>query len=199
MFHVEHWASDGQEPMNRSQLEQAEHRKLRDLIAPDLRILFCGINPGRYSAAVGFHFAGPSNRFWPTMFTAGFTPRRLRPSEQAELLTLGFGITNLVSRTTASADLLTKQELLDGAEKLRRKVRRLRPKILAIVGLGAYRTAFAEPQAVCGLQDQVIGSTRVWLLPNPSGLNAHHPGPALVELFRALHHFAGTLVISHAE
>ena len=183
---------------SQEQLEQADHRKLRDLVAPGLCILFCGINPGRTSAAAGFHFAGPSNRFWPTMFAAGFTPRLLRPGEQAELLTLGFGITNLVSRTTARADLLTKQELLDGAETLRRKVRRLRPKVLAIVGLGAYRVAFANPQAVCGLQDQVIGSTRVWLLPNPSGLNAHHPGPALVELFRALHHFAGMLKISHA-
>lgn len=180
------------------QLEEAEQRKVRDLVAPGLRILFCGINPGRYTAATGYHFAGPGNRFWPTLYAAGFTPRLLQPAEQAELLGLGLGITNLVSRTTARADLVTRQELIDGAEALRRKVRRLRPRILAVVGLGAYRTAFADPHAACGLQDQVIGSTRVWLLPNPSGLNAHHQGAALVELFRALYHFAGTLEASHA-
>jgi TDG/mug DNA glycosylase family protein len=174
----------------RAQLEEAVHGRLRDLVAPDLKILFCGINPGRYSTAAGHHFAGPSNRFWPTMYAAGFTPRLLRPSEDAHLLQLGFGITNLVSRTTASADMLSKRELLEGAQILRRKVRRLGPDILAFVGLGAYRIAFGRPAAVCGLQDQAIGTTRVWLLPNPSGLNAHHQGPALVALFRALHQCA---------
>lgn len=180
-------------PANRpsdAQLKDALHRRLRDLVAPGLKVLFCGINPGRYSTATGHHFAGPGNRFWPTMHAAGFTPRRLRPFEDAELLTLGLGITNLVSRTTASADLLSKQELLDGAKSLRRKVRKLRPAILAVIGLGAYRTAFAEPTAVCGLQARVIGSTHVWLVPNPSGLNAHHQGAVLVALFRALHEFA---------
>jgi len=177
---------------SQQQLEDAEQRGVPDLISPGLQILFCGINPGRYTAATGYHFAGPGNRFWPTLHAAGFTPRLLQPAEQAELLPLGLGITNLVGRTTARADLVTRQELIDGAEGLRRKVRRLRPRILAVVGLGAYRTAFADPHAVCGLQDQVIGSTRVWLLPNPSGLNAHHQGAVLVELFRALHDFAGT-------
>lgn len=178
---------------SRRQLEEADHRRVRDLITPGLRILFCGINPGRHTAVTGYHFAGPGNRFWPTMYAAGFTPRLLSPGEQAELLALGLGITNLVSRTTARAELLTKQELIDGAKILRRKVRELRPKILAIVGLGAYRTAFSDPEAACGLQHQAINSTRIWLLPNPSGLNAHHSGPALVELFRALRSFAGTL------
>jgi double-stranded uracil-DNA glycosylase len=184
--------------LSRQQLEAAEHREIRDVVAPGLRILFCGINPGRYTAATGHHFAGPGNRFWPTLHAAGFTPRLLQPVEQAELLALGFGITNLVRRTTARADLLTTQELREGAKLLRRNVRRLRPEILAVVGLGAYRTAFAAPNAACGLQDQVIGSTRVWLLPNPSGLNAHHTGRELVELFRALHSFADTLGVSHA-
>ena len=162
-------------------------------MAADLKILFCGINPGRYSTATGHHFAGPGNRFWPAMFAAGFTPRLLSPFEDAQLLSLGLGVTNLVSRTTASADLLTKQELLDGAEILRRKVRRLRPRILAFVGLGAYRSAFASPKATCGLQEHAIGSSCVWLLPNPSGLNAHHQGKALVALFRALRHFSRAL------
>ena len=178
--------------VSQRQLEEAEHRRVPDVVAPGLRILFCGINPGRYTAVTGHHFAGPGNRFWPTLYAAGFTPRLLQPAEQAELLVLGLGITNLVGRPTARADLLTKQELLEGARLLHRKVRRLRPKVLAIVGLGAYRSAFNNPEAVCGLQDECIGSTQIWLLPNPSGLNAHHPGPALVELFRALHEFAGT-------
>lgn len=177
----------------RAQLEAAVHRSLRDLVAPDLKILFCGINPGRYSTAAGHHFAGPNNRFWPTLYAAGFTPRLLRPSEDAELLPLGYGITNLVPRTTATADLLTRQELLEGARCLHRKVRRLKPAILAVVGLGAYRTAFNRPAAACGLQDHVVEATRVWLLPNPSGLNAHHQGPALVALFRALRLFSGAV------
>ena len=175
------------------QLEQAVHRKVRDVTAPNLKVLFCGINPGRYSSATGHHFAGPSNRFWPTLHAAGFTPRRLSPFEDTQLLTLGLGITNLVSRITARANVLTNQELLQGADALRRKVRRFRPKILAVVGLGAYRIAFGDPKAVCGLQDESIGSTYVWLLPNPSGLNAHHQGPGLVALFRELHAFASGL------
>lgn len=201
-YHCRQWeyviVADQVRRFSPQQLEEAEQRKVRDLVAPGLRILFCGINPGRYTAATGYHFAGPGNRFWPTLYAAGFTPRLLQPAEQGELLRLGLGITNLVSRTTARADLVTRQELIDGAAVLRRKVRRLRPRILAVVGLGAYRTAFADPHAACGLQDQVIGSTRVWLLPNPSGLNAHHQGAALVELFRALYHFAGTLEASPA-
>jgi double-stranded uracil-DNA glycosylase len=171
----------------RAQLEAALHKRVRDLVAPGLKILFCGINPGRYSSAAGHHFAGPGNRFWPTLHAAGFTPRLLRPWEDEELLALGFGITNLVSRTTATADSLTKEELRGGAEILRRKVHRFQPRMLAVVGLGAYRTAFAAPDAVCGLQEQVVGPTQIWLLPNPSGLNAHHSGAALVELFRALY------------
>jgi TDG/mug DNA glycosylase family protein len=178
---------------SKQELEEAGHRKVRDLIAPDLQVLFCGINPGRYTAATGYHFAGPGNRFWPTMHAAGFTPRRLSPHEQGELLTLGFGITNLVDRPTARADLLGREEIIEGAGTLLRKVRRFRPRILAVVGLGAYRTAFAEPGATCGLQERAIGLTRIWLLPNPSGLNAHHPATALVELFRTLRHFASTL------
>lgn len=159
------------------------------MIGQGLTVLFCGINPGRYSAATGHHFAGPSNRFWGTLHAAGFTPRRLSPLEDGELLKLGLGITNLVSRATAKAAVLSDKELIDGARVLVRKVRRYRPKVLAIVGLGAYRSAFADREAACGLQARKIGSTRVWLLPNPSGLNAHHQGAALVALFRELRVF----------
>ncbi len=175
------------------QLRAAVTKKVPDLVAPDLEILFCGINPGLYTAATGHHFAGPGNRFWPTIHAAGFTPRLLHAFEEAELLPLGFGITNLCSRTTATADQLTKQELVAGGKALRRKVLKYSPKILAVVGLVAYRVAFERPKAVVGLQDDRIGSTYVWLLPNPSGLNAHHQDAALVELFAELRRFADSL------
>jgi double-stranded uracil-DNA glycosylase len=175
------------------QLRAATSKKVRDVIAADLQVLFCGINPGRYSAAVGHHFAGPSNRFWRTLHAAGFTPRRMSPLEDAKLLDLNLGITNLVARTTAKAALLSKQELQIGAKILVRKVRKFRPRVLAIVGLDAYRAAFGERHAACGLQQRRIGSTRVWLLPNPSGLNAHHQAATLTALFRQLRRFARKL------
>ncbi|HEU4735138.1 MAG TPA: G/U mismatch-specific DNA glycosylase [Kofleriaceae bacterium] len=177
----------------RAELDRSLRRRVPDVIGPRLQILFCGINPGRYSAALGHHFAGPSNRFWRTMHAAGFTPRLFSPREDAELLRLGFGITNLASRTTARANLLPAPELKRGARMLRRKVRRYRPKVLAIVGLGAYRTAFGVPTARTGLQPEVIDSTRVWLLPNPSGLNAHHQPAELARLFAELRDFARSL------
>lgn len=166
---------------------------MRDVIAPDLEILFCGINPGLYSAAAGHHFAGPGNRFWPALNGAGLTPRLLSPREDIKLLEWGLGITNVVDRATAKAALLTKQELRDGGEILVRKVERFRPRILAVVGLGAYRTVFSDPDAACGLQERALGPTRLWLLPNPSGLNAHHQGPVLVSLFSDLRQFAAGL------
>jgi TDG/mug DNA glycosylase family protein len=149
-------------------------------------VLFCGINPGLYSGATGHHFARPGNRFWPTLHQAGFTARRLDPGEQMELLTLGYGITNLVSRTTAAADELSAQELLAGRRRLIGKLKRYQPTVLAILGIGAYRTAFQEPGAVPGLQTQFVGDTILWVLPNPSGLNAHYQLSDLVEQFRKL-------------
>lgn len=178
---------------SQEQLRAATKKKVPDLLAPNLEILFCGINPGLYTAATGHHFAGPGNRFWPTIHQAGFTPRQLHAFEEAELLALGFGITNLCPRTTATADQLERAELLAGGRALRRKVKKLAPKILAVVGLGAYRAAFEQPKAVVGLQNERIGSTHVWLLPNPSGLNAHHQDAALVELFAELRRFAESL------
>ena len=164
----------------------AEGTTLPDVIAPNLSVLFCGINPGLYTAAVQQHFGRPGNRFWPTLHRAGFTPRLFHPSEQHELLKLGYGITNVVARATAAADELTREELVDGAKILTRKVKKYAPRYLAIVGIGAYRTAFARPKAKLGLQDETIGETKIWVLPNPSGLNANYQAGALVELFAEL-------------
>lgn len=159
---------------------------LPDLIAPGLRVLFCGINPSLYSAVVGYHFARPGNRFWPTLHAAGFTPRRLAPSEQHELLGLGCGITNLVDRATASADELSAEELAEGGRRMTAKLRRYRPRFLAVLGIGAWRSAFGQPKAALGLQSEALGGTRVWVLPNPSGLNAHYRLEELARLYREL-------------
>jgi TDG/mug DNA glycosylase family protein len=156
------------------------------VIAPDLRVLFCGINPSLYSAATGHHFARPGNRFWPALFGAGFTDRLLQAREDAELLRYGCGITNVVARATARADELSPDELREGRKHLVAKVKRYRPRVLAVLGIGAYRAAFDKPQAGIGRQDDQLGDTTLWLLPNPSGLNANHQLPQLIELFRAL-------------
>jgi TDG/mug DNA glycosylase family protein len=170
----------------KEQLVAATEKTVRDVIAPDLRVLFCGINPGLYTAAVGHHFARPGNRFWPTLYAAGFTDRLLSPFDERELLKSGYGITNLVPRTTVSADQLTKEEIITGGERLRAKVLRYRPAVLAVLGLGAYRTAFNKPKAVVGRQEDRIGETVLWVLPNPSGLNANYQAADLARLFREL-------------
>jgi len=170
----------------RQQLIDAAGKTLPDVIAPKLRVLFCGINPGLYTAAVGHHFARPGNRFWPALQAAGFTERVLSPFDERELLKSGYGITNVVQRATASADMLTKEEIVAGGERLRAKVLRYRPRILAVLGLGAFRTAFNRPKAVVGPQEERMGSTRLWVLPNPSGLNANYQAADLARLFREL-------------
>ena len=170
----------------KEQLLAAVDKTVRDVIAPDLRILFCGINPGLYTAAVGHHFARPGNRFWPALYAGGFTERLLSPFEERELLKNGYGITNVVSRTTASADMLTKEEIVAGGERLRVKVLRYRPGILAVLGVGAYRTAFNQPKVLIGRQEDRIGDTVLWVLPNPSGLNANYQAADLARLFREL-------------
>lgn len=154
-----------------------------DVLAPNLNVLFCGINPGLYSGALGLHFARPGNRFWPALYASVFTPRLLDPSEQDELLDLGLGITNVVARTTARADELTDDELREGGQILAKKVEKYRPRWLAVVGITAYRVAFGDRRAAVGPQDRTIGTTRVWLLPNPSGLNAHWTPKTLAEEF----------------
>jgi TDG/mug DNA glycosylase family protein len=162
-------------------------QELADLIAPDLRILFCGINPGLVSAETGHHFARPGNRFWPALHLAGFTPRQFRPDEQAELLGLRLGITNVVDRPSAKADELTKAEFLAGGQNLVRKVHEYQPDWLAVVGVTAYRDAFGERKAAMGRQDRKIGRTQVWILPNPSGLNAHYTLPKLAAAYAELY------------
>ncbi|MEP7088686.1 MAG: G/U mismatch-specific DNA glycosylase [Nocardioidaceae bacterium] len=171
----------------RAQLEDSRGLLLADLAAPGLRVLFTGINPGLYSAWTGHHFARPGNRFWPALHASGFTPRLLRPDEQGELLGLGLGVTNVVARATARADELTAAELVAGGAELRAKVIGLRPRWLAVSGVTAYRAAFAARRAVVGLQEATIGETRIWVLPNPSGLNAHYSAGALAEEFARLH------------
>ncbi|HXD34654.1 MAG TPA: G/U mismatch-specific DNA glycosylase [Pyrinomonadaceae bacterium] len=170
----------------REQILAAEGKTIRDVIAPNLKILFAGINPGLYTAAVGHHFARPGNRFWAALHDAGFTDRLLSAFEERELLKDGYGITNVASRATATADRLTKEEILTGGKRLVAKVRRYRPEILAILGLGAYRVAFNQPKAVIGRQEEKITDTAIWVLPNPSGLNANYQRPDLARLFREL-------------
>ncbi|MEV0994899.1 G/U mismatch-specific DNA glycosylase [Nonomuraea sp. NPDC050202] len=146
---------------------------LDDVLGPSLDVLFCGINPGLMSEATGHHFARPGNRFWPALHLSGFTPRLLAPAEQHLLPSYGLGITNIVPRASARAAELTRDELLAGGEALAGKVASAGPKVLAVLGISAYRTAFARPKAVIGPQPETVGGARVWVLPNPSGLNAH--------------------------
>ena len=175
----------------RAQLEAARTRVIDDVAQPGLRVLFSGINPGLYSAWTGHHFARPGNRFWPALHRSGFTPRQLRPDEQDELPALGLGITNVVARASARADELTPAEMVAGGAVLRDKVLRLQPGWLAVLGVTAYRAAFAVPRAAVGPQEEAIGTTRVWVLPNPSGLNAHYTPDALAAEFARLRQSAG--------
>ena len=165
-------------------LRDAVNRTTEDLIDYNLKVLFCGINPGIWSGATGFHFAKPGNRFWKVLFLAGFTDRQLHPSEEHELLESGYGITSFVKRTTARADELTSEEFVEGGKALVKKIRQYQPQNLAVLGIGAYRTAFNQPKAKLGLQSEKIGGASVWLLPNPSGLNAHYQVDDLAALFR---------------
>ena len=158
-------------------LEAARDRTIPDVLPADgmpLRVLFCGINPGLYSAATGWHFARPGNRFWPALHLSGFTPRRLAPSEQAELASYGLGITNIAPRATAQAAELTDDELRDGAVRLQALVAARAPRFVAVAGVTAYRTAFGRPRAAIGPQDERLAAARLWILPNPSGLNASY-------------------------
>ena len=170
----------------RADLLAAKNKTVRDVIAPNLRLLFCGINPGLYSGATGHHFARPGNRFWPTLYQADFTPRLLTPAEERELLESGYGITNLVPRATATAGELSSAELVAGRRQLESKVRRYRPDVIALLGIGAYRTAFAQKTAKLGRQPERLADAVVWVLPNPSGLNAHYQLADLVRHFQVL-------------
>ncbi|MBN6055271.1 G/U mismatch-specific DNA glycosylase [Nonomuraea sp. RK-328] len=155
-----------------------------DVLGPSLDVLFCGINPGLMSEATGHHFARPGNRFWPALHLSGFTPRLLAPSEQHLLPSYGLGITNVVNRASAKASELTREELVEGGRRLAGLVAEVRPKVLAVLGVSAYRTAFARPKAVVGLQEEAVGGVPVWVLPNPSGLNAHWTLAGIAEELR---------------
>jgi TDG/mug DNA glycosylase family protein len=170
----------------KEELLAAGGRTLPDVIAPGLRVLFCGINPGLYTAAVGHHFARPGNRFWKALHAGGFTPRVLDPSEEQLLLQFGCGITNVADRPSAAADELSREELMEGGRRLAEKVARYHPRWLAVLGLGAYRTAFGKPKAAFGPQQETIGGARVWVLPNPSGLNASYRPQDFGRLFGEL-------------
>ncbi len=175
----------------RADLIAAAGKTVPDVITSGLKVLFCGINPGLYTAAIGHHFGRPGNRFWPTLHAAGFTPRLFDPSEERELLSLGYGITNVVERATAAADELTDDEFRSGGARLAEKVRALAPAFLAVLGVGAYRVAFGKPKATVGAQPDRVGTTRVWVLPNPSGLNAHYQADALARVFSGLREMVG--------
>ncbi|MFD6534162.1 G/U mismatch-specific DNA glycosylase [Streptomyces sp. NPDC060184] len=172
--------------MTPEELAAARDRIVPDVVAGGLRVLFCGINPSLMTAATGYHFAHPGNRFWPVLHLSGFTPRRLAPAEQAELPSYGLGITNVVARATARADELAAEEYRAGGRILVEKVGRLRPQWLAVVGVTAYRTAFGERSAHIGPQERTIGGARVWALPNPSGLNAHWTVGSMAEEYARL-------------
>jgi TDG/mug DNA glycosylase family protein len=170
----------------RDEVAAAAGRTIADLVGPGLGVLFSGINPSLYSAATGHHFARPGNRFWPALHSSGFTTRRLHPSEQFTLPAQGLGITNVVARATARADELSPAELVDGGAVLAELAARWRPRFLAVLGVTAYRTAFARPKAVMGRQDHRVAGVPVWVLPNPSGLNAHYSAGALAAAFAVL-------------
>jgi TDG/mug DNA glycosylase family protein len=169
-----------------AQIAAADGERVPDVIAPGLRVLFCGINPGLYSAAIRHHFGRPGNRFWPVLYVSGFTPRLLTPFAERELLPMGCGITNLFWGASARADEITGDALYRGGRKLERKVLRYRPRCVAFLGITAYRTARRRPDARLGLQSERFGDAIAWVLPNPSGLNAHYQFKDLVRLFQEL-------------
>lgn len=170
----------------KAELAEAVHKTVPDLVQPGLRVLFCGINPGLYTAAIGHHFGRPGNRFWPALHGSGFTTRLLQPWEERELLAAGIGITNVVPRTTATAAELNANDYEEGGKRLASIVLQYQPRVLAVLGVGAYRSAFAKPKSTLGLQADTIDATAIWVLPNPSGLNANYQLPDLIRLFADL-------------
>jgi double-stranded uracil-DNA glycosylase len=171
---------------NREQLQAAYGKGVPDVIASGLKVLFCGINPGLYTAAIGHHFGRPGNRFWPALYRAGFTPRLLAPHEERDLLQWGYGITNVVNKATVGEGELSRDDLAQGGRRLVRLIQEYRPQFFALLGIGVYRTAFGKPKAKLGRQDETIDGAVLWVLPNPSGLNAHYQIEDLAALFREL-------------
>jgi double-stranded uracil-DNA glycosylase len=171
---------------SKEELIAARGKTVPDLVISNLHVLFCGINPGLYSGATGHHFARPGNRFWPVLHAAGFTDRLISPFEERELLKRGYGITNIVSRSTANAAELSPGELQEGAKRLAKTVLKYKPRIVAVLGVEAYRKAFGRRDAGLGPQEERIGDAVIWILPNPSGLNAHYQLKDLAKLFKQL-------------
>jgi TDG/mug DNA glycosylase family protein len=171
---------------SKADLEAARGQTIPDVLGPDLDVVFVGINPGLWSGAIGHHFARPGNRFWKALRGSGFTDRLLAPNEDATLLERNLGLTNLVARTTARADELSADEIRRGAFELEERLAPFRPRFVAVLGIGAYRTGFGRPDAALGPQEDDLAGSRLWVLPNPSGLNAHHQLDDLTERFRAL-------------
>jgi double-stranded uracil-DNA glycosylase len=169
-----------------AELAAAKDRTIPDVVPPRGGVLLSGINPGLYSAATGHHFARPGNRFWPALHRSGFTDRLLPPAEQHLLPSYGLGITNLAARATAQAAELTAEELAEGGALLEAFVERHAPRAVAVLGVTAYRTAFGDRSARIGPQRRTLGGARLWILPNPSGLNAHYTVDTLAAEFRAL-------------
>jgi double-stranded uracil-DNA glycosylase len=178
------WLAHDVKP-SKAQLQAASGRVIPDVLGSDLDVVFVGINPGLWSGATGYHFANPGNRFWKALHLSEFTDRQLAPSENTLLLESNLGVTNMVARTTARADELSDDELRSGARRLEERLARLRPRIVAILGIDAYRKGFGRPRALGRQQERLVGA-RLWVLPNPSGLNAHYQLDDLIERFREL-------------
>jgi TDG/mug DNA glycosylase family protein len=184
----------------RQELEAARSRTVDDLLGPGVRLLFVGINPGLWTAAANAHFARPGNRFWPALHLAGITPSLVDASAgmpadaAADLIARGVGITNLVARATARADEVTRSELHEGARRLVALVEQHRPAVVAVLGLTAYRAAFEHRNAVAGRQSETLGGAELWVLPNPSGLNAHESLASLAAAYRAVAEAAGVVL-----
>lgn len=173
-------------PPTKAELAKAANTTLRDVLAPNLQVVFCGINPGLYTAAIGHHFGRPGNRFWKVLHLAGFTPTQLSPYDDASAIDYGFGLTNIVARATARADELSRDEIVSGGQTLCQKLTKYRPRFVAFAGMQAYRIAFHQPAAIVGEQPTRLSGCGAWVLPNPSGLQAHYQLPKLVELFTEL-------------
>ena len=170
----------------KADLEAARKKLLRDVIGPGLRVLFVGINPGLYTTAIGHHFGRPGNRFWPALHLGGFTKTLVSPYDDESLLALGLGVTNLVARTTANAAELSPEEIADGGKQLRAKVAKYKPRIVAFLGMDAFRTAFGVKKATLGKQPELLEGAIAWVLPNTSGLNANYQLPDFARLFAEL-------------
>lgn len=179
--------------ISKQDLLRAKGKTVPDVISSNLKILFAGINPGLYTAAIGHHFGRPGNRFWPALFAGGLTSRLLSPYEEQELLKSGVGITNVVPFATATAAELAPEDFLKGGKLLTAKIAKYKPKALAILGMGAYKTAFQRPRAHLGLQREKIGDTAIWVLPNPSGLNANYQASDFARLFQELRRWTEVL------